>query len=481
MKKLNQALLLYAIIVIEGYVVLSTELLAIRQTIPFVGSGTDTVSIVIAAVLMPLAFGYQSGGRFRPGHFLGRHFTVRKKLIFNIIVAAAILLPGMSFGFLFFFFRFLTYLGLDNRLVQEAVYCVLFLVTPVYLLGQTIPLVSNFFSRERLSKITGRMLFFSTLGSFLGAIVSTLVLMSTIGVHHTVTLNFILLACLVMILSPDKFSRGVILSVMIAVSALYFNSNASMARYRIVKNNKYNTMMVVVRDNGDRHLSLNLNDSSMYNNERRKHIYIEFAEKIAIKPTLDMRYKGDPKEILVIGAGGFTFGHEDTFNHYTFVDIDKDLKDVAEKYILKEPIGENKKFEPIPARAFLYHTDKKYDVIFLDAYLGGISIPEHLVTREFFQQIKDHLNDKGLLLTNFIVSPNFTNVFSRNVDNTIRSVFPHVSRYAIDDFFQLWSDSKSNTANVSYIYRHETDYDEGGIYTDDKNTVYFDVPKRAFH
>lgn len=61
-----KALTLFTIIVLEGYVVLSSELLAIRQTIPFAGSGTDTISIIIAAVLMPLAFGYYAAGRFRP-------------------------------------------------------------------------------------------------------------------------------------------------------------------------------------------------------------------------------------------------------------------------------------------------------------------------------------------------------------------------------------------------------------------------------
>ncbi len=53
---------LFLIIFLEGYVVLSTELLAIRLLLPFTGSGTDTVSIIIAAILMPLAFGYFAGG-----------------------------------------------------------------------------------------------------------------------------------------------------------------------------------------------------------------------------------------------------------------------------------------------------------------------------------------------------------------------------------------------------------------------------------
>jgi len=62
MEQNRKLVLLFFIIFLEGYIVLSAELLAIRQTLPFVGSGTDTVSIIIAAVLMPLAFGSILGG-----------------------------------------------------------------------------------------------------------------------------------------------------------------------------------------------------------------------------------------------------------------------------------------------------------------------------------------------------------------------------------------------------------------------------------
>ena len=55
--------LLLGAIAIEGYAVLAVELIAIRQLTPYVGNATDTVAIVIAAVLLPLAFGYEAGGR----------------------------------------------------------------------------------------------------------------------------------------------------------------------------------------------------------------------------------------------------------------------------------------------------------------------------------------------------------------------------------------------------------------------------------
>ncbi len=473
--KLKQTILLFFIIVIEGYVVLSSELLAIRQSIPYVGSGTDTISIIIAAVLMPLAFGYQNGGKFKPHKMFGYFITVRKKLIINIIVAATILLIGLSYKSIGLFFNWLPTIGIYDRILQISIYSILFLVIPVYLLGQTVPLITNFFSKQHLPTVTGRILFFSTVGSFMGAVFSTLVLMTFLGVHHTVSLNFVLMAILVIALSKKTASLPVFYTVALALIAMFVNSDKVMYREHIVKNNQYNTIQAGETISGSRELVINGNSSSSYNDEGRKYAYIEFAERVAIMPIIS---SVPPKDILVIGAGAFTFGHNDKNNNYTYIDIDRDLKEVAEKYILREPIGDNKIFIPKPARAFLQESKKKYDLIYLDTYLGGSRIPEHLVTIEYFEQVKKHLKNNGILMTNFILSPNFNSALSRNLDNTFRSVFPHTSRVVIKEQYKLWSDSATQAANVAYIYRHQDNYKKGHIYTDNKNTVFYDKPKK---
>lgn len=481
MKRDNLSTLLYVIILIEGYVVLSTELLAIRQTTPYVGTGTDTVSIIIAAVLMPLAIGYYTGGRFRPHRIYGNYISLRKKLTFNLILSSLILLPGMSLVFMeWFFLTFLVGLGVVSRVFQITIYATIFVAVPVYFLGQTIPLVSNYFTKTKLSEITGRMLFFSTVGSFMGAVFSTLVLMATFGVHHTVSLNFVLLSILVILLQRRKLSEPVFLTLSLTTIALFLNSNQVMADKSIVYNNQYQMAQILFKGT-ERHLLLNSNWSSMYDEYGRKYPYIEFAERQGIDP---IREANPPRDVLVIGAGGFTLGFEDERNNYIYVDIDPDLLETAEKYILKDKIKKNKTFLVEEARAFLTRSKregKKFDVIFLDAYLGGASIPEHLITQEFFMQIKDSMKDKGILITNFIASPNFADRMSRSIDNTIRSVMPHVSRVVMSDKYLPFNDNPSILANVSYIYRHEEKYDPGVIYTDDKNTVYMDKPQNMLN
>ncbi len=477
----KSTLAIFTLIILEGYVVLSSELLAIRLSIPFVGSGTDTVSVIIAAVLMPLAFGYFSGGRFKPGmhfdifSFGPRYSSVRDKLIQNMVLALLFLLLAISYTFLDWLFKGAFTLGLTHRVLVTTLYSVLFVAPPVYLLGQTIPLACNFFSSEKLSRITGRILFFSTLGSFLGAVFSTIVLMGTIGVNYTAALNFVILAALITMLSKPEDYMRILLIWAVAVAGVVFNSNAALKTHSIIENNKYNTISVHQYD-GERHLVINGNGSSKYTNDGRKYPYIEFIERQAIDPLL-LEDQG-PKEILVLGAGAFTLGAEDTVNHYDFVDIDESLKDIAEKHILKKPIGENKTFHPMPARAYLTNTDKKYDVIVLDAYSGALTVPEHLITIEFFQTVKSRLNPDGRVIANMAVSPGFLTMISRRVDNTFRAVFPHVSRHVIREDYGLWHEEDERLGNVMYIYRQHEDEDNKTIYSDIKNTSFIDRPRK---
>jgi spermidine synthase len=477
MDNIKRTALLFAVIVIEGYVVLATELLAIREVVPYAGSGTDTVSIIIAAVLMPLAFGYYNGGQFKPyidTH--GRYVGIRRKLIFNIMTSMMILAMGLSYVGINIFFTTLIASGLNHRLLMCAAYCAIFLVTPIYLLGQTIPLISNYFGKEKLSRITGRILFLSTMGSFMGATFSTLVLMSTVGVHNTVSLNLVLLAILVILLSKNKLSESVLYAFGIAIVTIMINSGTVIGAFDIVENNQYNTVMIRKDSNGGRHLLLNDMGSSMYNPETgQKHFYIEFLEQKLIEP---VRATGKPKEFLIIGAGAFTFGLEDTVNHYEYVDIDSSLQKIAEEHVIMQKLGENKKFTPMEARAFLRGTKKKYDVIVLDAYLGDVTIPEHLVTQDFYRQVKDHLTDQGIVAMNVIVSPSFSTPFSRHLDNTIRSVFPYVSRHVIFEDYGLWSSDPDQKANVIYLYRRQPDENDKEIYTDNLNRIFYDKPQK---
>lgn len=72
----------------------------------------------------------------------------------------------------------------------------LLFILPVFLASQTIPLLSELIHHEKKSIILGKLLFFSTIGSFLGSVITSLVFFAYIGVEKSIIINGIILAVL---------------------------------------------------------------------------------------------------------------------------------------------------------------------------------------------------------------------------------------------------------------------------------------------
>ena len=472
-----RAFYIYIVILLEGYVVLSTELVAIRQLIPFVGSGTETVAIIIAAVLMPLSFGYYVGGNYRPKYGQGKLMTIRNRLIKNVISSSIILVFGLSYVLLEIYFGIFDNYNISHRVAQSSIFSLLFMVYPVYLLGQTAPLVSNYFRGSHLSKATGTILMFSTIGSFFGATLSTLVLMGAIGVHNVIIVNIFLLFLVVVILSKSIFSMNNILMVFITLITFALNGEHVMKSLNIIEDNNYNIVRVIDgEEEGTKVLVVNRSAAAKYSeNPEFRFDYLRYLEERFLNPIANKDgSSGNPKSILVIGAGGFTFGQNDAFNNYIFVDIDSSLKDVAEEHLFGRKLKDNHKFVAMPARGFLNQTDEKYDVIFLDAFTNVISTPFQLITKEFFEQVKEHLKDDGIVLFNVITRPDFSDKFSVKLDRTFRQVFNPANRQVLS-LYDGWTgidENENENTNVIYSYHHR-DYTKDN-YTDNINTYFLD-------
>jgi MFS family permease len=477
MRLVTKNQLLFLVLFLEGYVVLACELLAIRELVPFVGSGTEVVSIVISAVLLPLAAGYHWGGKAYSRHHrrAGRRGravpSVRHLLARNFLLAFVILAVGLTYTFMDVFFTLLDDWGIRHRLPQTTIYSLLFLVIPVFLLGQTVPLISNYFSRKKLSEITGKMLFFSTAGSFLGSVFSTLVLMMVIGVHYTVFATLALLAALILLLvRRQPVFQGV---TVFAVLLLWFaNNQAAIESLRIVSNNAYNT--IAVDTIGDMKLfSVNRSPSSILNDEGKSFGYVDYLESLII----GSKTSPTPRDILIIGAGGFTLGLHDTYNNYTYVDIDPDIKKAAEDHFLPGKLGENKTFVAASARAFVHNSDKSYDLILIDVYTNRYSVPLEATTREFLLDAKKRVKKNGVLVLHTGTSPAFEDMFTVRYHNTFASVFPVFTRQVMGSY-EIWPDgSRPVQMNiVLYMYFNRETTEDRGVYTDDKNTYSLDRP-----
>ena len=128
------------------------------------------------------------------------------------------------------------------------------------------------------------------------------------------------------------------------------------------------------KDTNSKYLLINRSYSSVYtDNPEYQFKYIRHLEENYIKPIQNSQLP--PKKILVIGAGGFSFGKDDVHNSYTYIDIDSSILEIAEEHLMKRKLSDNKKFLGIPARAFMRQNQEYYDLILLDAYSHRNNIP----------------------------------------------------------------------------------------------------------
>ena len=72
-------------------------------------------------------------------------------------------------------------------------------------------------------------------------------------------------------------------------------------------------------------------------------------------------------------------------------------------------------------RRFLCSSRRRYDFIVMDAYSGD-TIPFHLITREMFTAVREHLTDDGVLAINYIGAPRGDEV-TDSLARTLADVF----------------------------------------------------------
>ncbi|MGH1350446.1 MAG: spermidine synthase [Methyloligellaceae bacterium] len=148
--------------------------------------------------------------------------------------------------------------------------------------------------------------------------------------------------------------------------------------------------------------------------------------------TVSLAYSGKTENILEIGFGGgrttkYLHEHLGKNTAITSVELDPAVVEFAKKYF---GIESKKNFKIVVAdgRRYLAKTpDKKWDVIMIDAYRGPF-VPFHLLTKEFFQKVKDKLSNGGIAVQN--IEPS-TMMFDSAI-STIASVFDHIDLFEAD-------------------------------------------------
>ncbi len=439
-------LLIYLIVFIEGFCSLGAEVIALRRLVPHVGSSIVVTAPTIGFFLLALALGYAAGARVAE-----RYIAVVGR---NFLMAAALCGLGLAGTTVEAIFVHLQPLPLAYLFFVGAILCPI-----AWLLGQTVPILTNLMKHARTGEASGLALYWSTLGSFLGSLSLSLLVMQWLGVSAAV------LACALILLAGSlvlawRDLKMAVFAGLTAILSLGLNlqqqitAETAYADYRIgpvTLAGQLNPRAFWINES----LASLIDDSEPPNYTR----YIRHLRQVLLD---DLGFRD--RDILVLGAGGFTLSHREPLNHYTYVDIDPKIRAIAERDFLREPIrGE---FIADDARRVVATTERRFDAVVVDVFSSHTSIPGHLVTREFWADTRRVLKPDGVLLANLILDGKLETPYARNLLATIESVY---GRCAVDVLHKA-----KTVANVEVACFASSQPGTTGIYRDELNRADLD-------
>jgi len=164
-----------------------------------------------------------------------------------------------------------------------------------------------------------------------------------------------------------------------------------------------------------------------------------------------------PRSLAMLGnaAGTVSRAYERFFpaTRIDGVEIDSDLTEIGRRYFGMD----NPRLRTFAedARPFLAATDRRYDVIAVDAYRQPY-IPFYLVTREFFSLARDRLAPGGTVIVN-VGHPPGNDDLERTLSATMRASFSTVMRFAIKETSTLLiaSDAPLSPAGIQRAARQD--------------------------
>ena len=384
---------------VSGAVVMALELVGSRILAPVFGDSIFVWGALIGVVMAALSLGYYVGGRMADRRPSYGTFTL-------ILISAGvlILLIPLSSPFIL---EVTCLSGAGDR-YGPILASLLLLAAPTILLGMVSP-YSVRMSAESISNlggISGSLGSISTAGSIFGTFFTVFVLIPGFGVRQIVfSLGVVLIA--VAVVGMTWVEKGLIFSLVLVLMmpSLFAGGGPFLGiagNTLVRKDTPYSTLTVIDSDaEGTRTLYLNnMPHSAMYLNGSNRAVY-RYTDYF----NMAFLFNPEAERVLFIGGGGFS-GPKQFLEYYPnatvdVVEIDPDVVTVAREHF-GVPDDPRLRVFAMDGRAFLREAGT-YDIVVLDAY-SKTYVPFHLMTREFFEALDEHLSPDGVVVSNLISS-----------------------------------------------------------------------------
>lgn len=477
---------IYPIVVfITGACVLVIELVALRILSPFFGGTLYSTTSVITVILTALSFGYYVGGRYSDKH--------PEPKPFYLFIAISGLLT-LALYFLSFFILPFAPLALGITWGPLLMATILFFA-PAFFWGMLSPYAITLESKKKTKKeigsVSGRVFFASTAGSICGSLLTGFFLVPRFGVNSIMLSVSVILVLLGLI---GGFKSGfslkktlVVLSLLVAF--FYLSLIASNFRSPSVlydTDGIYERIRVVEQEHkGVKGRLLRLDASASSG------IEIETGDLLFTYTKYADLYKYtdiEVKDTLVLGAGAYTIPDWLTKNDENIlvdaVDIEPTLYEIGKEYF---GVSDTKRITPIVSdgRTYVNSIDKKYDYVYLDMFASSLTPPEHLMTTEFYESVKNVMQDNSIIIVNAIGNPSDgkPNLLLSEI-KTMESVFDDTYYFTTDDNDHMarqnyifvafngdvnwqWDESEQSEEFLSHLIEEEYDLDGQIVFTDD--------------
>jgi spermidine synthase len=449
MKKIRKNLLEITVFTC-GAVLMVYELIGSRILAPYLGSSIYVWTSLIGIIMGSLSLGYWIGGRISDRNpelsRLSRIIFTASLLIFvSILIKDLILAP---FGNLMVYIE-LASLGASILLFAPAS-IFLGMVSPYAVKLKMNDLKSN-------GATVGRLYAISTVGSIVGTFLAGFVLIPLMG-----SVQIALMLSLILALISLALNRGNLLIPKVALLAVvvivlgvrpYLASANERETGIIDLDTKYNFVRIFPGTDyttGRKTLNMMFDPTAT-----QSAIFLEGEDDIVFEYAKNFRlaehFAPQLKEALIIGGAAYTYPRNflkrNPESRIDVVEIDEGLTEIAKKYFRLVDDPRMGIFHE-DGRTFLNRNDKKYDVVFIDAFQSVSTIPYHLTTVEAVQSIYDALNEDGIVMMNMITGiDGDKGKFLRAEYATLKSVFPQVYVFRTKD---IPGDRKQNLVMVAF-------------------------------
>jgi len=424
-----QNFLLLMVAFLSGAILMALEIVGSRVLAPDFGGSIFVWGSLIGVFLAALSLGYYVGGR------MADRFPRAAVLSLFLFVSGLFVLLLPYYGA-----RICAAIadrGFGDRAGPLAASMILFFF-PGGLMGATSPFVIRLTAKslERVGNTAGVVYAVSTLGSIAGTFGMSFYLLMAIGHRkNLLLLGAALLITAFLALLANSFQK-VRISPLVAIVGLFLlcavpSPLFAGQRLLLERDSPYQQLFVTeqkpyryLRTNSVWHSQMDLRDP-----QGRGFPYTDYMD-------IAFLFNPDIRNVLVIGLGGGTIPKRFVRDYpqvkVDAIEIDPEVIRIAALYF-DFRAGKRLSLFQSDGRLFLRRSNRKYDMIVMDAYYAD-TVPFFLTTSEFFKIVREHLTPGGVFVNNVIgVETGPKSKFFRSLYRTTKEVFPQVHFFRVPE------------------------------------------------